>query len=128
MEKEVFASAYDNHAHAGFYRTYNRLRHAFYVRELAKCLRVYIRHCHICNTHQIMRHKPYGQFKPIIISVRPYHTVSDDFIVGLFLTATGMDAALIFIYKFSKRVKIIPRKIIWSAVDWAHAVFANIND
>jgi hypothetical protein len=75
-----------------------------------------------------MRHKPYGQFKLITTFVRPYHTVSGDFIVGLSLTATGMDAAFIFTCKFSKRVKIIPRKTIWSAVDWAYAVFANTND
>jgi hypothetical protein len=59
-----------------------------------------------------MRHKPYGQLKLITTSVRPYHTISDDFIVGLSLTATGIDAALIFICKFSKRVKIIPEKTI----------------
>jgi hypothetical protein len=128
MEKEVFASAHDDHAHAGFHRAYDRLRHAFYVRGLAKCLRAYIRHCHICNTHQTMRHKPYGQLKPITTPVRPYHTVSGDFIVGLPLTATGMDAALTLTCKFSKRVKIIPGKTTWSAVDWAHAVFANTND
>jgi hypothetical protein len=39
-----------------------------------------------------------------------------------------MDAALTFICKFSKRVKIIFGKITWSAVDWAYAVFANTND
>jgi len=75
-----------------------------------------------------MRYKPYGQLKPITISIRPYHTVSGDFIVGLFLTATGMNAVLIFIYKFSKRVKIISEKIIWSAVDWVYAIFVNTND
>jgi hypothetical protein len=64
-----------------------------------------------------MRHKPYGQFKPIITPVRPYHTVSGDFIVSLFLTAIGINAALIFICKFSKRVKIILKKTTWSAVD-----------
>jgi hypothetical protein len=75
-----------------------------------------------------MRHKPYGQLKPITTPVRPYHTVSGDFIVSLPLTATGMDAALTLTCKFSKRVKIIPGKTTWSAVDWAHAVFANTND
>jgi hypothetical protein len=59
-----------------------------------------------------MRHKPYGQFKLIIIFIRPYHTVSGDFIVGLSLTATGIDAALILTCKFNKRVKIIPKKTI----------------
>jgi hypothetical protein len=59
-----------------------------------------------------MRHKPYGQFKLITIFIRPYHTISDDFIVGLPLIAIGIDAALTFICEFSKRVKIIFRKII----------------
>jgi hypothetical protein len=58
-----------------------------------------------------MRHKSYGQLKFIIIPIRPYHTVSGDFIVGLLLIAINIDAALIFIYKFNKRVKIISKKI-----------------
>jgi hypothetical protein len=112
MEKEIFASAYDNYTYTDFYRAYNRLRHAFYVRELTKCFRAYIRHYHICNTHQTMRYKPYGQFKSITTPVRPYHTISGDFIVSLPLTATGMNAALIFTCKFNKRVKIIFEKTI----------------
>ncbi len=39
-----------------------------------------------------------------------------------------MDVALTFICKFSKRVKIIPGKNTWNAVNWAHVIFITIID
>ncbi len=39
-----------------------------------------------------------------------------------------MDVTLTFIYKFSKRVKIISGKNIWNAVDWVYIVFIIIVD
>ena len=39
-----------------------------------------------------------------------------------------MNIALIFTYKFNKRVKIISGKNIWNAVNWAHVIFIIIVD
>jgi hypothetical protein len=119
---------YDNRAYIGFYRAYDHVRASFFIKGLAERFRVYLKYCHVCNTHQTVRYKSYGSLKFIFSLFTPYHTVSGNFIVGLPVIANGFDMALTFTCKFSKRVKIIPGKSTWKAVNWAHAVFDAIID
>ncbi len=46
----------------------------------------------------------------------------------LLKTKDEINIVLIFIYKFSKRIKIISDKNIWNAVNWVHVVFIIIVD
>lgn len=43
--------AHDRHHHAGFHRAYARVQASFYIRNLAKELRLYIYHCVECNVN-----------------------------------------------------------------------------
>jgi hypothetical protein len=101
---------HDNKVYINFYRAYDHVRVSFFIKRLAKRFRAYFKYYHVYNTHQTVRHKPYGSLKPIFNLFTPYHTVFEDFIVGLPIIADGFNIALILTCKFSKRVKIIPGK------------------
>src|SRR6266536_2742780 len=120
---DIFAIAHNNYVYIGFHRVYDRVRSVFYLYRFYRRLRMYVTYYPQCQTHQITRHRSYGALKHIISPVIPYYTVSGDFILGLPKTKDEMNVTLTLTCKFSKRVKIIPGKNTWNAVDWAHAVF-----
>ena len=83
MYHEIFSMAHDRHHHAGFHRAYARIQASFYVRNLAKELRLYIKHCVECQLNQTTRHIPLGELNPIDTMAIPYHTVTADWVHGL---------------------------------------------
>ena len=52
----------------------------------------------------------------------PFHVITLDFIVTLLVSNKGFDYAILVIYKFSKRVTIIPGIAKYTAKDWAKAL------
>src|SRR5579871_5271941 len=115
---EIFALAHDEQNHCGYYRAYERIRATYYVRRLARRLRLYLSHCRSCNLNQTKRHQPYGELRPIQAPPIPFHTVTIDFIAGL-PSFNDFDMALTVTCKASKRCTILPGKSTYSAADWA---------
>jgi hypothetical protein len=91
VEKDVFEICYDNHFHVGFYRALDHLNNLFYVRQAAKRLRTYIKHCTPCNLNQTTRHKLYGALNPVPQTARLFEIVSLDWIIALPPIKDGYD-------------------------------------
>jgi hypothetical protein len=128
LEKDIFAMAHDERAHAGFHRAYDTIVASLFMRHLSKRLKLYITHCPQCHHLQTVRHAPYGSLHPIVGPPIPFHTVTADFILALPKTSTGMDTLLTITDKFSKKVELIPGKETYTAADWAKAYFAATTD
>ena len=63
--------------------------------------------------------------------IRPFisfHTVTADFIFGLFKSDKGNNMVMIITCKFSKRVKFMPEKQIYTAADWMKIYLAVMTD
>ena len=118
IQHEIFALAHDQQNHCGYHRAYERIRATYYIRRLARRLRLYLTHCRLCNLNQTKRHPPYGELRPIQTPPLPFHTVTIDFIAGL-PSVNGFDMALTVTCKASKRCTIVPGKSTHSAADWA---------
>ena len=127
MEAEVFRQAHDLTHHGGFMRTYDRLRHAVYIRSMVKHLKTYIAHCPECQINQTKRHPTYGELTPIVSPAIPFHTIAMDFIVALPLSR-GMNVLLTITCKFTKRILLIAGHDTWDAVTWANVVLVALID
>jgi hypothetical protein len=90
----------------------------WYIRDLIKTLRAYIRNCSQCLQIQIRRHKSWRNLQLIHSSSISFHTIIMNFVLELF-KVKDIDCILSVIDKFTKRVMLISRKFIYTAEDWA---------
>ena len=126
MEATVFKQAHDDHQHAGFHRSYERLYRSVFIRHLNKHLREYIRHCPLCQLNQTKRHLPYGSLVPLDYPAILFHAVAMDFIVKLLTTPFGFDSLLTVTDKFFKRVLLLSGEEIYDVRRWASTFLAGL--
>lgn len=73
-----------NHcAHAGYYRTYNRVASTYYWPRMSRDIKAYVRTCDVCQKVKSKRHAPIGLLQPIPIPSEPFEIVSMDFVPDL---------------------------------------------
>lgn len=125
--KEILTTAHDAYGHQGFEKSYDRVRSSWYIRNLTKRLKDYIKHCPTCGTNQTRRHKPFGALQPIMSPSVPFHTITMDFVLALPLTKEGFDCILTITDKYSKRISLIPGKQTWGAKEWAEALLMRLD-
>jgi len=69
--------------HFGTYKTIGRVRANFYWPKMDDQITEYVCSCDICQHNKVIRHKNCVLLKPIDVSMRPWTSISMDFIVGL---------------------------------------------
>ena len=74
---------------------------------MRKVITRYLSNCYTCARIKPVRHKPYGQLKPLEIPVVRWNSVSMDFIVRL-LESNGYNAILVVVDRLSKMAHYIP--------------------
>jgi hypothetical protein len=75
--------------------------------------------CVTCQRNKARRHKPYGLLQPLPVLVKPWHTVTFDFIVKLPKTSRGNDSICVFVDKLIKMVHFVACKEAVSAKELA---------
>jgi hypothetical protein len=118
MQKEIFEMAHDQHFHQCYHRCIDRIRSSFYIRQLAKNLKAYIRYCPQCIHNQTARHPTYGSLQPVQTPTLPFHTICVDLITHLSKTPDGYDALLPVTCKASKKTLLLPGNKEKSSDDW----------
>ena len=113
--------------HPGFFRCYNILTRSWYIRDLTKLLREFIRHCPQCLQLQTRRHRPYGSLQPIEFPPVSFFTLTLDFMLALPLTKQGFNVIISVTCKFSKQVTLIEGADTWSAEQWAKAFLKRLD-
>ena len=124
--KDILSTAHNDN-HGGFARCYERIASAYYIKNLSRHLRKYLKHCPACQINQTRRHKPYGKLQPILSPPISFHTITLDFVLALPKSKSGLDCLKSVTDKFSKRVTIIPGKSNWTAMEWAEALLHRLD-
>ena len=102
-------------------KAFDLVQRSWFVRNLAKNLRAYIKHCPECQLLQTRRHKPWGSLQPINTIEIPGYAITLDFILGLPTSAhpEAFDCVMSVTDKFTKRITLIPGQATYSAGKWA---------
>jgi hypothetical protein len=108
----------DNHSE--FVKCIDIVFSSWYIHDLFRHLREYLRHCSQCQIFQTRRHKSYDALQSILISNVFFHTITIDFILALSkFISNNFDTVMFTICKFSKRIILISENVTWSAKQWA---------
>lgn len=67
-------------AHAGFYKTYNRISTVYYWPRMSREIKAFVNICDICQKSKPRQHMPFGDLQSIPIPSQPFEVVSMDFI------------------------------------------------
>ena len=110
--------------HVEFARCYEKITSFYYIRDLSRYLRDFLKYCFKCQIFQTRRHHFYDLFQFIFTSSIFFHTIIIDFILILFsfFTTKKFDCFIFVNYKYSKRILVISKKIIWTTIQWEHAL------
>ena len=117
---------HDDYYHANFHWIYNNIIADLYIQNLSWCLKQYITHCLKYLHYQMMRHMSYEVLQSIVESSISFHTVMIDFILKLSKISSDLDAVMIIICKFFKKMKFIFNTELWTAAEWVKIYFAYI--
>ena len=112
----VFKIAHSDE-YSEFDRCYDIISKTFYVKNLIKHLRSYIRNCSDCLILQTRRHRSYEFLQSIMFLAMSYHIISIDFILALFVIVEEFDIILSVIDKFIKKITLSSEKVIYKTVD-----------
>jgi hypothetical protein len=91
----------------------------FWWESLDKDVTKFVSTCVTCQRNKACRHKPYGLLQPLLVPVKPWHTVTFDFIVKLPKTSRGNDSVCVFVDKLTKMVHFVACKEAVSAKEFA---------
>jgi hypothetical protein len=122
--KNILNIAHDTE-HFDFVKCYDIISFSWYIHELTKHLRQYLRHCLKCQVFQIRRHKSYDSLQSILTSNVSFHIITIDFILTL-SDIDKYDCAMFVICKFSKRICLILEKTSWKTKDWALTLLSRL--
>ena len=95
--------------HPGRDRTFWNLSRHFYWPGMGRSVKDFVKTCDSCQRNQCARMRT-GLLQPIPIPVRPWESISMDFIMGLPKTERQRDAIFTFVDSLTKYVHVIPTK------------------
>lgn len=119
--KEVHDEAHES-AHAGWERTLALLCDRFYWPSMHKDVTSYVQMCDPCQKIKHDRGAGKGFLQPLDIPMRPFDTISLDFVTGL-PKSQGKNAALVIIDKLTKFAHFLPMTMTITASDMAVLIF-----
>lgn len=115
--------------HFGAEKTAELLRRKFYWNELRADVDRYVLQCDICQHVKAKQHKPYGQLAKIPMPIRPFESITMDFIVGLppvLHRGITYDSILVIVDRYTKLAKYFPCMTSITAPDLAELFIDSI--
>src|SRR5882672_5087947 len=101
--------AFHDHIMAGHFgqsKTYNLVSHEFFWPGLQKDIQAFVKYCVTCSRVKAPRHRPYSLLKQLPIPLRPWHSISMDFIEQL-PPSSAFTAILVVVDCLSKQAIFI---------------------
>jgi hypothetical protein len=92
---------------------------SWYIKELIRALREYIRHCSQCQQIQIRRHKSWENLQSIHFSSISFDIIIMNFVLELSKIRDELNCILFVTDKFTKRIMLISEKSTYIAENWA---------
>ena len=116
-----------NEEHVDYSRCYDKISFNYYIRELFKYFRDYLKHCSNCLMYQTKRHRFYDSLQFILTSSIFFHIITMNFILILFKSRNDFHCAMSIICKFIKSVIVIFDSVKWSTNQWISALLKRLN-
>ena len=114
------------YGHQGVAKTFEHLRKSFFWPRMFRKIKSFVLSCPDCQRNKPSNQKPIGLAQPLDIPLKPWQSVSLDFIVQLPLTPRGHDSILVVVDRLSKIADFIPTVTTVSAIDSARLFFDEI--
>ncbi len=105
--------------HSDFDVCFEIITRFWYIKELIKALRQYIKHCSQCLAIQTRRHKLYENLQSIHSYFVSFHTIIMNFVLELFKIKKETNCVLSITDKFTKRIMLISKKFTYTTKNWA---------
>ena len=113
--------------HANYVKCFEKMFASYYIRDLSRYLRDYLKYCSKCQIYQIKKHVLYDSLQFILISSISFHTIIIDFILILFVSRDELNITMSVICKFIKQFTLVVDKKIWFVVEWKIALIDKLN-
>ena len=113
IKQRIFLLAHDDESagHYGIAKTMELVSRFFWWPSLRADTVEYVRRCERCQVTKIARRPKAGELVPLPVPLRPFTSISLDFIVRLPLTESGHDAALVVVDRSTKYAHFIPTTV-----------------
>ena len=112
--------------HFGVRKTLERLSRIYYFPKMASFTEDYVNSCDLCQRNKHSTHKPYGLLKHLSVPMRPWSSISMDFIVKLPLSklsgsvdTTEYDSIWIVVDRLTKMAHFVPCQETMNAIQLA---------
>ena len=123
--EKVMKIAHDNN-HSEFVRCFEIIAQTWYISNLTKTLKQYIKHCSKCFVLQTRRHKFWKNLQSIDSSCIFFHTLTLDFILTMSISIDLFNVVLSVTNKFIKRIILISEKDTFKVKKWVIVLFERL--
>lgn len=113
MRKKNFELVHDRNNHSEFNRIYMKLTQTIHISKMNRKIKQYIKHCFICELHQIKKHASYDELISIESKMISFKIIVMNFIVTF--PRINHDFLLTIICKAFKKMTFIFEMITWIA-------------
>ena len=109
LKHKIMEAEHDSRiaGHFGTYKTLGKVKANFYWPKMEDYIIEYVRTCDTCQRSKSIRHKKFGLLEPLDVPIRPWNSVSMDFIIGL-PESEGYTKIWVIVDRFSKMAHFIP--------------------
>jgi hypothetical protein len=109
LQKEVIRRHHDmpTHGHMGIEKTMEHISRNYYMQNLHRKVRNYIRECDTCQRDKPARHSPYGELQLSEVPTKPFEWITMDFITKL-PESNECDMIMVIVDRLTKFTYMIP--------------------
>jgi len=93
--------------HVGTEKTFELLARDYMWPGMRKMVADFVKACPACQRNKTFRHPPYGELQPLPVAIRPWGSITMDFVVKL-PPSQGFDAILVVVCRRTKMCHLIP--------------------
>jgi hypothetical protein len=110
LRTDLLKEAHDSSTsgHLGRDKTYELLSRTFYWPRMRKIVEEYVRSCPSCQVSKPSQRLPIGLLQPLDVPLRPWESVSVDFITHLPKTKLGHTSICVFVDRLTKMIIVEP--------------------
>jgi hypothetical protein len=110
LRTDLLKEAHDSSTsgHLGRDKSYELLSRTFYWPRMRKIVDEYVRSCPSCQASKPSQRPPIGLLQPLDVPLRPWESVSVDFITHLPKTKSGHTAICVFVDRLTKMIIVEP--------------------
>ena len=110
-----------------YVKCFEKISISYYIRNLSRYFRDYLKHCSKCQIYQTRRYSSYDFLQLIFTSPIFFHIIAMNFILTLSKFFADFDIVMSISCKFFKRVIFIVDCVIWFVAQWKKALFDRLN-